>query len=506
MKKIFFILLAYFFILPSGIFAQTLQRPVQVQNVTTTSADIIWKSSTGGTSQVKFGTTTGYERGTVNGSVGRKQIDNSPGFLHKVTLTGLAPNSKYFYQVLTNGTALSPAGDQSFYIKTSPAYGSTTPFSWVAIGDSGNASSAQKGVATQIANRKPELVIEAGDVAYGAGYGGFANLSGEPEQDRVHFDIFAESMKFSPYYLACGNHDNNDNNTPAGIKNGCAVMVDDQAMPNGGKIPQATGAYDNAIYSFNYGNVHFTVLNTNPESSPKYTSPTNASAQMLWAYNDIKNAPSNMWKVVIWHTNGWSAGSHATNTNMTNGPILMVQDAGAHVVIWGHSHAYERFGRYANQGRAGCTTPGGCRDKGPYYFTIGNSGSGKGASACGSYTNGPQCLGASGIGANSSLTGLLYVQTNGNNMTFNYIGSTGTQHESVTYNLASLGTVITSGRVISPEIGAPSPTRTRTPTRIPTSGGPSATRTRTPTRIPNQSGITVVPTQPQGDVCNYFKN
>ena len=95
----FFLIL---FLTPQSAFAQNLMRPVQVQNVTTTTADIIWKSASGGTSQVKYGQTTSYELGTANGAAGRKQIDNSPGFMHKVTVTGLSPNTNNFIKTWTN--------------------------------------------------------------------------------------------------------------------------------------------------------------------------------------------------------------------------------------------------------------------------------------------------------------------------------------------------------------------------------------------------------------------
>lgn len=482
---------------PNPVFAQNLMRPVQVQNVTTSTADLLWKSASGGSSAVKFGKTTSYELGTVSGSNGRKTIDNAIGFLHRVTLTSLTPGTKYYYQVLTNNSPITTAGDLNGYVQTSPNYGSSTPFRWAVWGDSGNGGGNQKAVATQVLNKRPELSIVAGDVVYGAGYGGFPSLSGEPQQDANHFDIYSGLEKFSPFYLACGNHDNNDNNTPAGIKNGCDIMIDEQVMPNGGRIAQASGANDDVIYSFNYGNIHFTIMNTNPESSFSYSSPTSASPQSLWAYNDIKNS-NQPWKIVVWHTNGWSSGSHANNSGVINGPILMAQDAGAHVVLWGHSHVYERFSRFATQGRAGCATSGGCRDKGPYYYTIGNGGQAGTTSACGSYSGGPQCIAASGLGSIPGGSGFLDVQANGNQMTFNYITQTGVQADTKTINLSEFGPVV-------PPTSGPSPTRTPT---LPGNPSPTRTPTRTPTQTQNQPSSTPIPleTQPPGGVCVYYKN
>lgn len=488
------------FVFVTGLFTQSVSaivmtRPVSVQNVTTTSADIIWKSDTAGSSSVKYGTTNSYELGIVNGINGRVTIDGAPGYLHRVTVRGLSPNTKYYYQVLTSNNPLTPAGDLNYFIKTSPVIGSSTPFSWIIWGDSGNNSNAQKAVAAQVYNKKPELVLIAGDVAYGAGYGGFVSLTGEPQQDQNHFDIYSNITKFSPFYLACGNHDNNDNNTPVGIVNGCDVMIDEQVMPNGGRIPQSIGAYDDVIYSFDYGNVHFTVLNTNGESPHAYTNPNTGSPQMLWAYQDIRSS-NQPWKVVMSHTNAWSSGSHSTNTSVVNGTAKMAQDAGANVYLVGHSHVYERFSRFAGQGYGNCNIVGGCRDKGPYYFTIGNGGQSGGASSCGSYTNGPQCIAASGIGAIPSGAGFLQVIVNGDIMTFNYIGSNGVQYDSNTIYLSEFGSnpspLPTSTIFISPTKSlTPTPTAgilpSNTPFVVENTQIPSPLSTATPRPCPEYS-------------------
>lgn len=498
-KNLFSIIFSFIFFFTFSFFPRTvnavvLQRPVQIQNVTASSADIIWKSDTVGTTEVKYGLTNSYELGTVSGINGRKTIDSAPGYLHKATITGLTANTKYYYQVLTAGVALSPAGDQTYYLKTAPPNGTAIPFNWTIWGDSGNNSSAQRSVAAQALSRKPELTLVAGDITYGSGYGGFPSLSGEPQQDQNHFDIYTALSRFSPFYLVCGNHDNNDNNTPAGIINGCDVMIDEQSMPNGGRIPQSVNANDDVIYSFDYGNVHFTVINDNPETSSAYSNPNSGSPQMLWAYQDIKSS-TQPWKILVGHTNGWSSGSHTTNSNVVNGPALMAQDAGVNVMLWGHSHVYERLSRFAAQGHVGCSVIGGCRDKGPYYYTIGNGGQAGLVSACGNYTNGPECLAGSGIGSIPGGAGFLYVQANGDTLTFNYIGASGTQYDTKTMNLSEWGTV--APRIISPTATTiPTPTPSLEPTVV------IPTPTALPTNIIATS--TLIPSQIPTPVCPSY--
>ena len=96
-------------------------------------------------------------------------------------------------------------------------------------------------------------------------------------------------------------------------------------------------------YSFEVGNWHIVSLNSNVLAS-------DGSAQIQWLRQDLGSTRARC-VAAIWHHPLFSSGQ--------NGPIPFMRDAwrvlrelGADVVIQGHDHIYERFGRQDENGRA----------------------------------------------------------------------------------------------------------------------------------------------------------
>jgi 3',5'-cyclic AMP phosphodiesterase CpdA len=110
-------------------------------------------------------------------------------------------------------------------------------------------------------------------------------------------------------------------------------------------------------YSFNVGSWHIVSLNSNVPAAE-------GSAQMLWLRDDLAANPSPC-LAAIWHHPVFSSGQ--------NGPSPLMRDvwralrqANAEVILAGHDHMYERFGRMDEIGRA---IPEGVRQ-----FTVGTGG------------------------------------------------------------------------------------------------------------------------------------
>jgi hypothetical protein len=110
-------------------------------------------------------------------------------------------------------------------------------------------------------------------------------------------------------------------------------------------------------YSFNVGAWHVVSMNSNVPAGE-------GSAQLQWLREDLALTTAHC-VAAIWHHPLFSSGQ--------NGPYPIMRDvwrvlreAGADVVISGHEHIYERFGRQDESGRA---TIGGIRQ-----FTIGTGG------------------------------------------------------------------------------------------------------------------------------------
>lgn len=412
---------SYFLLLffsPRFVDAVTFTRKVFLQNVTTNSIELRWVTDTQEQLVVKYGETTGY-----GSEINSDTVSGTGGNNNHAKITGLSPNTKYYYQIVTSGgTALTTAGDQNHYFRTSPPLGSTAPISFAFWGDSGNNSTNQNNVAKQVFAKKPDIAFIAGDIAYGYTTD-FTNNNTE------YFNHYSDAMpgqqvmSFVPFYVTCGNHETS-----------CPTVMADHSLPGGGSMS------GQSVYAFDYGNVHFVALNSNGS----YSYPNDQ--QMAWALNNLRTS-TQPWKVIFWHHNGWSAGSHSSDQTRQDQIGRLAQDGGAQIVFWGHSHVYERWNR-----------------KSGYYpntqfFTIGNGGQ-SGSSSCTDTSPGPGCAGKS---TSTTTAGFLLAQVSGNEMKIDYIASSGTTADTVT--LTSNGPLPTTppGTITS------TPTATLTPTLRPSS-------------------------------------
>ena len=94
-----------------------------------------------------------------------------------------------------------------------------------------------------------------------------------------------------------------------------------------------TGVY----YSFDYGDAHIAVLNTN-DMYPM------SAAQQNWLVNDMKRSAAN-WKIVLMHRAPYSAGNDANlpdNLIMRRTLLPLFDKAGVDLVMYGHDHQYVR--------------------------------------------------------------------------------------------------------------------------------------------------------------------
>ncbi len=106
-----------------------------------------------------------------------------------------------------------------------------------------------------------------------------------------------------------------------------------------GDLNNVNGVY----YSYDYGSVHFTVLNSN-DMYPM------TEAQRNWVYNDITKSNAK-WKVLLLHRAAYSAGKNINKPDtliMRKTIIEIVDDTGVDLVLSGHDHMYFRTLPVAN--------------------------------------------------------------------------------------------------------------------------------------------------------------
>lgn len=134
----------------------------------------------------------------------------------------------------------------------------------------------------------------------------------------------ADKLLSLPLMPTTGNHE----------KEG-AVITENFVLPNVPEQDLDTGVY----YSYDYNNVHFTVLNTNDDEDDKLS-----DAQIEWLKNDIKSSDAD-WKIVVLHKALYSNGSHFDDGEVEGirkqlGTLLPY--LGVDLVLQGHDHVYLR--------------------------------------------------------------------------------------------------------------------------------------------------------------------
>lgn len=304
-------------------------RGPYLQLGTPTNIVVRWRTDIPTPSRVRFG----FRADALEWQV----TDATPAINHAVTLTNLAPATRYFYAVGTDSADLAKSTNHYFY---AAPLGAKPTRIWV-IGDAGTSfnqpdytglgliAEGQRAVRDayyrHAQGRYADVWLLLGDNAYNDGNDG--------DYTTNFFNIYPEVTRQSVIWPAIGNHEVN-------LSTGDApAYLDIFTLPTGGEaggIPSG----DEHYYSFDYGNIHFVCLDS--EISSRET----ASAQLIWLEADLA-ANTNDWLIVFWHSPPYSKGSHDSDVRsglikMRQNVVPLIERYGVDLVLCGHSHVYER--------------------------------------------------------------------------------------------------------------------------------------------------------------------
>jgi hypothetical protein len=301
--------------------AAVLQRGPYLQQGSTTGIMVCWRTDVATSSRVFYGPGPG----NLSQSAGTAALTRE----HRVLLTGLQPNTRYYYAVGSAGGILY--GDATTFFYTAPPTGSGQPLRLWVIGDSGtgdiNARAVYQAFRAYSGGQRVDGWLMLGDNAY--------QLGTDAEYQTAVFDTYPEILRQVPLWPVYGNHDGQS----ADAITQTGVYFDIFELPKAGQaggVPSGTEAY----YSFDVGNLHVAVL----DSYETRRSPDGAMAAWLDADLAASNAD---WLVVAFHHPPYSRGSHYSDFEIEMvemrqnfGPIFEAR--GVDLVLAGHSHGYER--------------------------------------------------------------------------------------------------------------------------------------------------------------------
>lgn len=304
--------------------AQTFVRKPFLQLGSPTSASVCWRVDKPVKVDLKYGKVAGAPDTTVS-----QATASTDGCL---AATGLAPSTKYFYELSVGGVAIAGQADQ--YFVTHPPAGAAGKYSFWIIGDAGTGGSGQvavkNGYIKANAGTHSDAFVLLGDNAYEDGT--------DKELTDNHFKVYPTIMANTFTWATIGNHENQSN----GVGHLAAWYMPTEGQSGG--VPSKSELY----FSYDYGNVHWICLDSE-KSGNKTTDP-----MYKWLEQDLQ-ATKQDWIIAFWHTSPYSWGSHDSDeegVEMRERFVVLLEKHGVDLVFTGHSHNYERSyllnGAYGN--------------------------------------------------------------------------------------------------------------------------------------------------------------
>ena len=302
-----------------------LKRGPYLQKGSATNTTIKYRTNIETQTIINYGTTLGALNNTVSNTTSTKN--------HEIELTGLVPNTKYYYEIADNNGVFVSENNE-MYIKTAPEIG-TDQFvrAWI-LGDAGTINNNQRNVRDQYYNyvlntttnpNQTDMLLFLGDNAYSDGH--------DSQYQAALFNIYNEQLKKTVAWSTLGNHDGHtaDSNSQTG------PYYDIFNFPTAAEVGGVASGTE-AYYSFDYANIHFIVLES-------YTLHNDAT-QIAWCTQDIQNTTQD-WIIALFHHPAYTKGSHDSDTetpliNMRNNFLPILENNGVDLVLSGHSHSYER--------------------------------------------------------------------------------------------------------------------------------------------------------------------
>lgn len=323
MKRIFKLSGLFFLmgLLAPFAWGQSIIRGPYLQQQTDQSIIVRWRTDIATDSVVRYGTDIA--------DLNLSSSDAGPKTEHTVLVSGLSPATDYFYSVGNN--AGSFAGDASYHFGTAPVPGTAANTRIWVIGDSGTANANARAVRNAFktwSELKPaNFMMMLGDNAYNSGT--------DTEYQNAVFNTYPELLRQLPVWPTLGNHDGYS--ADSGTQTGPYYEIFDlPTNAEAGGQPSFTEAY----YSFDYGNIHFVVLDS-------YDSDRTPAGNMLqWLEGDLA-LNDKPWLIAIWHHPPYTKGSHNSDTeggliDMRQNALPILESWGVDLVLTGHSHTYER--------------------------------------------------------------------------------------------------------------------------------------------------------------------
>jgi hypothetical protein len=257
-------------------------------------------------------------------------------FQYEARLSGLTPNTRYYYAVFDGDRRLTPP-EPSYHFVTAPVPGQSKPTRFWVVGDTGTARKPQYMVyqsALRVAAREGrpfDFILHVGDIAY---------LEGTDAQFQTrYFKPYARTLRHLVCWPTMSNHDGATSKSSTGT----GPYFDAFVLPTKGEAGGVPSGME-AIYAFQWGRIHFICLDS------FHLSRKSNDLMATWLKKDLAKVKADGqtdWLIAFFHHPAYSKGSHDGSRErelleMRQWIQPILEAGGVDVVFNGHSHTYER--------------------------------------------------------------------------------------------------------------------------------------------------------------------
>ncbi len=283
----------------------------------------------------------------------RVQVDGTPAHrVYSAALTNLKPGATFSYRVTKDGKEVFTSVGKA-------RRGEGEAFTFAVYGDHAQDTDGQRKIATQIFATKPEMLVSTGDVVYGKGL--------VSEYFKKYFPVY-NCGQLTPNQCAPitrqtltvaipGNHDIPGkvdlSSTPDALAyfyywslpmNGPLSSAQGPNLPEIKGSPQAWSQFEQtapnyprmSMYSFDYGDAHWTMIDSNP-----YVDWTSEELRR-WIREDLRAASRKTWRFVGLHHPPFNSSKAHFNDQWMRLLSDIFEQEKVDIVFSGHVHNYQR--------------------------------------------------------------------------------------------------------------------------------------------------------------------
>ncbi|MBM3462311.1 MAG: hypothetical protein FJX76_09440 [Armatimonadetes bacterium] len=276
--------------------------------------------------------------------------------IYTAQLRGYPPGSRFAYRVKRDNTVVFQASGQS-------RKGPGAPTRIAVMGDTGTGTPGQAAVAYRINEFQPDYAVILGDIAYSRGtVKNYYDWFYPPyNANKASMKDGGPLMRALPFVGVAGNHDisiswksitdldkipdalayfffwDQPLNGPLGVVGPFTPKLagSDAAKKRflaaaGKRFPRM------ANFSFDYGNVHWLVLDSNPHVDWR------DAKLRAWVAADLDAVPKGVWRMVAYHHAAFHSSSHHADALQMRALARLFEQKHVDVVFAGHVHEYER--------------------------------------------------------------------------------------------------------------------------------------------------------------------